>query len=174
MQLTKNFVKAKNPCTSGYRWFLRDRNGQGDYQEILDALVADNRIDDACWLLDQFGPTDLVLTADCIEADAVVFSGTIKVRRDIHVQSVLRAGRAIHAGAGIRAGGDIAADGSIKAGEGLAAAGLITPGSGHGIYAGLKVRLDAWADAARVVASVRPDALISGYWDEEARCIGLA
>ena len=58
MQLTKKFVKAKNPCAGGYKWFLRDHNGQGDYQAVLDALVADGRVGDACWLLDQFGPTD--------------------------------------------------------------------------------------------------------------------
>src|SRR5690606_888135 len=54
MQLTKKFVKAKNPCAAGYRWFIRNQQGQGDYQALLDALVADGRIDDACWLLDQF------------------------------------------------------------------------------------------------------------------------
>ena len=35
MQLTKKFVKAKNPCAGGYKWFLRDHNGQGDYQACL-------------------------------------------------------------------------------------------------------------------------------------------
>ena len=44
MQLTKKFVKAKNPCAGGYKWFLRDHNGQGDYQAVLDALVADGRV----------------------------------------------------------------------------------------------------------------------------------
>jgi predicted acyltransferase (DUF342 family) len=288
MQLTKKFVKAKNPCTSGYRWFLRDQNGQGDYQEILDALVADNRIDDACWLLDQFGPTDAVLTVDFIDANAIVFAGTLVVRQGINVDTVARAGRwirtaggikagtdivagegieaqggivsgghiraegdvsagwgieaqsrfecggnvrarwdiaagqgisvtgDIRAGQGLTAGGsikceqgikaggkvqaehdiivargiqagasimagnhietgwgmlagcDIVADGSIKAGEGMAAAGRIAAGLGHGVYAGLRVRLDAWADAARVVAQARPDQLISGYWCDSA------
>lgn len=284
MQLTKKFVKAKNPCASGYRWFLRDQNGQGDYQQILDALVADDRVDDACWLLDQFGPTDAVLEVDAIDAKAMVFAGTLIARMDINVDTVLRAGQAIRCSGGIRAGTDIVAgggidargsiisgghiraegdvvagwgieaasrfecggqaraqwdlqagqgvavtgdirvgqdvvaggsikceqgikaggrvqaehdivvangiqagasicagnhletgwgmlagcdivaDGSIKAGEGLVAAGRIEPGEGHGIYAGLRVRLDAWADAARVMASVKPADLISGYW----------
>lgn len=284
MQLTKKFVKAKNPCTSGYRWFLRDQNGRGDYQDILDALVADNRVDDACWLLDQFGPTDAVLEVDAIEANAIVFAGTLIARMDISVDTVIRAGQGIRCAGGIKAGtdiiagrdidaqgsiisgghiraeGDVAAgwgidaasrfecgghvrvkwdlragqgiavagdiragqdvtaggsikcdqgikaggrvqaehdivvangiqagesicagnhletgwgmlagcdivaDGSIKAGEGLAAAGRIEPGAGHGVYAGLRVRLDAWADAARVIAAAKPAELISGYW----------
>ena len=284
MQLSKKFVKAKNPCASGYKWFLRDQNGQGDYQEILDALVAADRIDDACWLLDQFGPTDAVLTVDMIDANAIVFAGTLVVRMGISVDTVARAGRRIQCGGGIKAGTDIVAgegidaqgsiisgghiraeddvaagwgievqsrlecggnlrakwdvsagqgisvagdikigqdllvggsikcsqgikvggkvkaehdilvergiqagesivagnhietgwgiqsgcdivaDGSIKAGEGVAAAGKIEPGSGHGIYAGLRVRLDAWAEAAQVVAQVRPAQLISGHW----------
>ena len=91
MQLTKNFVKAKNPCAGGYKWFLRDHNGQGDYQAVLDALVADGRVGDACWLLDQFGPTDAVLRLDEIDASAVVFAGTIEVRMGINVDSVVRA-----------------------------------------------------------------------------------
>src|SRR5690606_31465126 len=124
MQLTKRFVKAKNPCTSGYRWFLRDQNGQGDYQEILDALVADNRIDDACWLLDQFGPTDAVLTVDFIDANAIIFAGTLVVRQGINVDTVARAGRWIRTEGGIKAGTD------IVAGEGIEAQGGIVSG-GH-------------------------------------------
>src|SRR5690606_118681 len=104
MQLTKKFVKAKNPCTSGYRWFLRDQNGQGDYQAILDALIADNRVDDACWLLDQFGPTDAVLTVDFIDAKALVFAGTLIVRQGIAADTVVRAGGWIRTEGGIKAG----------------------------------------------------------------------
>ncbi|MFX7507200.1 hypothetical protein ABTJ37_23055, partial [Acinetobacter baumannii] len=62
MELTQNFVKAKRPCADGYKWFLRNRHDGSDYQRLLDALVDAGRIGDACWLLDQFGPTDAVLT----------------------------------------------------------------------------------------------------------------
>jgi hypothetical protein len=95
MQLTKRFVKAKNPCISGYKWFLRDHKGEGDYQEVLDALLADGRIDDACWLLDQFGPTNAQLIVDSVDANAIVFAGTIKVHMDINVDT-LSAGRTKH------------------------------------------------------------------------------
>ncbi|MFJ3460507.1 hypothetical protein [Achromobacter spanius] len=284
MQLTKKFVKAKNPCAGGYKWFLRDHNGQGDYQAVLDALVADGRVGDACWLLDQFGPTDAVLRLDTLDATAIVFAGTLEVRMGITVDTVVRAGRSLITGGGIRAGesivagenitaggniasggnlragGDVAADwgietatrldcsgnvrakwdicagqdlavtghlhagqdistqgaikcgqgikagggvraeqeinagcgiqaggtiqsgehlacgwgliagediraeGAIRAGEGAQAAGVIEAGAGHGVYAGLSVRLDAWDLCARVVAQTRPAQLVSGHW----------
>ena len=284
MQLTKKFVKAKNPCAGGYKWFLRDHNGQGDYQAVLDALVADGRVGDACWLLDQFGPTDAVLRLDTLDATAIVFAGTLEVRMGINVDTVVRAGRSlitggdiragesivagenitaggniacggnlraggdvaadwgieiatrldcggnvrakwdicagqdlavtghlhagqdintqgaikcgqgikagggvtaeqeINAGCGIQAGGsiqsgehlacgwgliageDIRAEGAIRAGEGAQAAGVIEAGAGHGVYAGLSVRLDAWDLCARVVAQSRPAQLVSGHW----------
>jgi len=284
MQLTKNFVKAKNPCASGYKWFLRDHNGQGDYQAVLDALVADGRVDDACWLLDQFGPTDCVLVVDAIDAAAIVFAGTLVARQGISVDGVVRAGARIVSGAGVRAGGsivaggdieaqgsiicdgairaggdiqagwgisagtrldcggalragwdirtgedlcaagailaaqgldvggalrggqgiktdadvrvqgeavaargiqaggdviggdhletgwgikaggDVIADGAIRVGEGIESGGRIVAGAGHGIYAGLRVRMDAWDVSARVSAQDPPAALVSGYW----------
>ncbi|MBV7486798.1 FapA family protein [Bordetella sp. BOR01] len=288
MQLTKNFVKAKNPCASGYKWFLRDHDGQGDYQAVLDALVADGRVDDACWLLDQFGPTDCVLDVESIDATALVFAGTLVARRGICVDTVVRAGGRIVSGAGVRAGaaivagdnieaqgsivsegairaggdiqagwgisagtrldcagvlraawdirtgqdlhaagtvlavqgldvggalhggqgiktegdlraqteivvargiqaagdivcgdhleagwgikagGDVIADGAIRVGEGIESGGRIVAGPGHGVYAGLRVRMDAWEVSARVSASVPPVALISGYWAADA------
>src|SRR5690606_40530044 len=88
----------------------------------------------------------------------------IVVARGIQAGESIVAGNHIETGWGMLAGCDIVADGSIKAGEGLAAAGRIAAGLGHGVYAGLRVRLDAWADAARGVAQTRPDQLISGYW----------
>jgi len=294
MQLTKNFVKAKNPCASGYKWFLRDHNGQGDYQAVLDALVADGRVDDACWLLDQFGPTDCVLQVDAVDAAAIVFAGTLVARRGISVDTVVRAGRRIvtgggvraggsivagenieaqgsivsdgairaggdihagwgvsagtrldcggglraawdvrigqdlrvagpvlaaqgleiggalrceqgvktdgdvrvqgelmvgrgiqaagtvlcgdhlEAGWGIKAGGDVAADGAIRVGEGIEAGGQILAGPGHGVYAGLRVRMDAWDVSARVCASERPQALVSGYWAADQAYAGMS
>src|SRR5690606_23970499 len=127
---------AKNPCAAGYRWFIRDHQGQGDYQAILDALVRDGRIDDACWLLDQFGATDAVLELDSVDADAIVFAGTLVVRMGINVDTLVRAGAGIRTGGGIRAGtaiiaGDgIAADGNLASGGSIRAGGDITAGWG--------------------------------------------
>ena len=119
MELTKKFVKHKNPCVDGFRWFLRHHQEGSDYQPLLDALVAAGRVDDACWLLTQFGPTESVLTVDAIEAEAMVFAGTLVVQGNIDVGSVLRAGRSIKAGGGVRAGH------SIIAGENIQIAGSI-------------------------------------------------
>ena len=295
MQLTKNFVKAKNPCTSGYRWFLRDQQGSGDYQAVLDALVADGRIDDACWLLDQFGPTDTVLELDELDAHALVYAGTVRLRRggladgmlraggdivtaaglragtliaggriearasvisagaircgadlraawgvqagttldcagevraqwevcagtDMNVGAMLRTGDSVRAGGqlkvghgikaggdvqsgsdllvargieaggdiragdhletgwGMRAGGAVRAGMAIRAGEGIEAGHDIVPGEGHGVYAGLRVRMDAWAVAARVRAPRCAGPLVSGHWvgepDAEMAAVG--
>lgn len=92
MELTQRFVKAKRPCADGYRWFLRHQRDGADYQTLLDALVQEGRIDDACWLLDQFGATDTVLEVDNLDADAVVFAGKIVAHGSILVGSMLRSG----------------------------------------------------------------------------------
>lgn len=109
MDFTTKFVRSKNPCAQGYRWFVRNHQEGGDYQQVLDALVEAGRIDDACWLLNQFGPTDAVLKLDAVEAEALVFAGSIEVRGGIEVNSLVRAGRSIRAGGGIRAGRTIIA-----------------------------------------------------------------
>src|SRR5690606_27637890 len=120
---------------------VRNARHDSTYQELLDALVRAGRAADACWLLDQFGPTDAVLVVDQLEADALVFAGTLQVRRGIDVDGVLRVGRGIRAGAGIRAGGDIVvgedlqcegalvADGAIRAGGRVRAAWSVQAGT---------------------------------------------
>jgi len=140
MQLTKKFVKAKNPCAGGYKWFIRDHNGQGDYQAVLDALVADGRVGDANWLLDQFGPTDAVLRLDSLDANAIVFAGTLEIRMGINVDTVVRAGRSIITGGGIRAGE------TIMAGENITAAANIA--SGGEIHAGGDISADWGIESA--------------------------
>ena len=61
MELTTQFLRSKSPCAMGFRWYLRNlENGVG-YQKALDALVAAGRVDDAVWLLENFGPTTAVL-----------------------------------------------------------------------------------------------------------------
>ncbi|SPU50903.1 Protein of uncharacterised function (DUF342) [Bordetella trematum] len=128
MDITKAFIKAKQPCADGFRWYVRNARQDSSYQEILNALVADGRVEDACWLLDQFGPTDAVLTLDQVDAEALVFAGTIRVRGAIEVGTVLRAGRDIHAGGGISAGGNVIAGGDIKCGGALRSEGRLQAG----------------------------------------------
>lgn len=125
MDITKDFIKLKQPCSDGYRWYLRHAPPDGTYQQLLDALVADGRSKDACWLLDQFGPTDAVLQLDHLDAHDFIFAGAIEVRGTIEVTGTLRAGRGIRAGGGIRvqerlqAGDDIHCGAALYCGESL-------------------------------------------------------
>jgi hypothetical protein len=80
MDITKDFIKAKQPCSSGLRWFLRHYENGSNYQPLLDALVDAGRADDASWLLTQFGPTSEVRIVDDIDTQAVVFAGRLEVR----------------------------------------------------------------------------------------------
>ena len=43
MVLTRSFVRAKRPCTDGFRWFIRQIGEGGNYQELLDTMVAASR-----------------------------------------------------------------------------------------------------------------------------------
>ena len=104
MEFTKRFLRAKSPCADGFRWFSRNVQDGAGYQQALDTLVAAGRVDDACWLLDQFGPTNEVLTLDTLDAEALVFAGTLVVRGAIAADR-LRVGRALRAGAGLRIDG---------------------------------------------------------------------
>lgn len=92
MDISRQFVRQKNPCADGFRWFMRHFQEGSDYQPLLEALVAAGRVSDACWLMDQFGPTKAVLEVDALEADGVVFAGSLHVRGPIDVDTVLRIG----------------------------------------------------------------------------------
>lgn len=127
MDFTKKFVKAKSPCADGFRWFVRHYKDGGNYQELLDALVADGRVNDACWLLDQFGPTDDVREVDAVDATAMVFAGTLHVRGNIDVDSLVRAGRSLIVDGGVRAGQHAPPNGlhGVQAGDDLRVGGLL-------------------------------------------------
>ena len=107
MVLTRSFVRAKRPCTDGFRWFVRQFDEGGNYQDLLDTMVAAGRAGDACWLLEQFGPTNEVRELDAIEADAVVFAGTLRVRGGVDVEGKIHVGRTLQVGGGVRVGGDL-------------------------------------------------------------------
>lgn len=148
MDFTKKFVKAKRPCADGFRWFIRHYEDGGDYQELLDALVADGRVNDACWLLDQFGPTDGLRVVDAVEADALVFAGTLEVRGNIDTAGLVRAGRTIRAEGGIRVGGsliageDLRVGGSVRVEGDVDVGGDIRVGWGIEVLGGLRGRGD--------------------------------
>ncbi|CAM4131812.1 hypothetical protein [Bordetella tumulicola] len=122
MDITKDFIKLKQPCADGFRWYLRHAPPHGTYQQLLDALVADGRSKDAHWLLDQFGPTDAVLELDHLDAQDFVFAGAVTVRGTLEVTGTLRTGR------GIRVGGGMRVDGHLQAGDDVHCGGALLCG----------------------------------------------
>lgn len=145
MEFTKKFLRAKSPCADGFRWFSRHVEDGSGYQDALDTLVQAGRVDDACWLLGQFGPTNAVLVLDALETEAVVFAGTVEVRGSIDVATVIHAGRSIRAGGGLRAG-------RVVAGEDIRVAGSIIVSEGQ-LQAGGDVRADWGVDVQGDITS---------------------
>ena len=130
MELTQNFLRGKNPCAMGYRWFVRNNLSGGDYQAAMDTQVAAGRVDDARWLLENFGATHSVVEVDHLEADNFVYAGTLIVHGDVRVPGQLLVGRGLQVGGGIRAGKlevgeDIQSGGAIFCNELLQAGGSI-------------------------------------------------
>ena len=117
--ITRQFLRAKQPCADGYRWYLRRQEGASNYQALLDDLVREGRVEDACWMLDQFGPTNDVLEVDHLEADALVFAGSVHCRGSADVDGVLRTGRSLSVLGGLRVGG------ALRVGEDLRVAGAV-------------------------------------------------
>lgn len=130
MELTQTFLRGKNPCAAGYRWFVRNGLSGKDYQNAMDTQVRAGRIEDARWLLENFGSTSTVLELDHLEADHFVYAGTLIVHGDVRVPGQLLVGRSLQVGAGIRAGKlevgeDIHSQGAIFAEALLQAGGSI-------------------------------------------------
>lgn len=142
MVLTRSFVRAKRPCTDGFRWFVRQFDEGGNYQELLDTMVAAGRAGDACWLLEQFGPTDEVREVDEIEADAVVFAGTLRVRGGVDVEGKIHVGRTLQVGGGVRVGGDLIVGEDLRAEGNVRAEGRIDIGADARVGWGLEALAD--------------------------------
>ena len=139
MEFTKRFLRAKSPCADGFRWFSRNVQDGAGYQQALDTLVAAGRVDDACWLLDQFGPTNEVLTLDTLDAEALVFAGTLVVRGAIAADR-LRVGRALRAGAGLRTDGDLGVGEDLRVEGALACGGALKVGGNVRCAWGIEVQ----------------------------------
>jgi len=118
MELTQTFLRGKNPCAAGYRWFVRNDLGGKDYQSAMDTQVRAGRVEDARWLLENFGATNSVLELDHLEADNFVYAGTLIVHGDVRVPGQLLVGRSLQVGAGIRAG-------KVEVGEDIQCGGAI-------------------------------------------------
>lgn len=157
MELTQTFLRGKNPCAMGYRWFVRNNLGGGDYQTAMDTQVAAGRVDDARWLLENFGPTNTVLELEHLEADNFVYAGTLIVRGDVRVSGQLLVGRSLQVGGGIRAG-------TLEAGEDIHSGGAIFGDAL--LQAGGAIKA-AWS--VEVQGAIRAEELRAGW---ELRCGG--
>jgi len=145
--ITRDFIRSKRPCAAGYRWYLKREETLSGYQRLLDDLVQEGRVDDACWLLDQLGPTDDVLTLDGLHADALVFAGSVVCHGPLEVGTVIRTGGSLTAAGGVRAGtllqvgGDVHVEGALQCGG----------AAGWGVTCGWNGRC-AWLARSRPVA----------------------
>ena len=68
MEFTKQFLRAKSPCAMGFRWFVRNIEDGEWYQQSLDTFVEAGRVDDACWMMAQFVPTNDVMDLEHLDA----------------------------------------------------------------------------------------------------------
>ena len=131
--ITRHFIRAKRPCAEGYRWYLKRQEGASNYQALLDDLVREGRVEDACWMLDQFGPTNDVLEVDHLEADALVFAGSVRCRGHADVEGVLRTGRSLSVLGGLRVGG------ALRVGEDLRVSGAVRCEAGVRLHGDARV-----------------------------------
>ena len=92
MFITHEMLREKKPCQSGYKRFCELFPNGSEYQAALDGLIADDHIDWAEWLLNKFGKTDDVLELEEFNGKALIFAGSIKVKKFIQVDFKLIAG----------------------------------------------------------------------------------
>ena len=156
MKITKEFLKEKGACRSGYGWFIENfPAGEAEYQDVLDRLAEDDEVDHALWLINKVGSDNSLKEIDELSGSKnFFFAGRIVVKGLISVTGFLMAGSGIEAGEGIKAGLGIKAGSGIKAGE------------GYGVFAGLRVKIGKWDLYAKVTAKTKPENLISGFWVE--------
>ena len=140
MQITKELLREKRPCTDGYRDFCEHFPDGVEYQELLDYCCEHDRADYAYWLLDAFGAMDDVrkIEGDYTTDRAIVVAGSLAVSGSIEAGESIKAGCGIEAGWGIKAGWD------------------------YGVYAGLHCKLSS--DLRIVRAPQKPQNLMCGKW----------
>ena len=156
MKITRELLTDWNACTKGYNWFTSHfPTGEGEYQEVLDALAIENQPQYANWLMNSAGFDESILEIDEItDRKHLFFAGSVVVKKGISVSGWLCAGGGITAGEGIEAGWEITAGEGIKAGDDF------------GVFAGLRVVISDWPCYAKVIAQSKPKNLISGAWIE--------
>ena len=189
IKITRDMLKEKGACASGYREFCKEfpddeyPDGVG-YQDLLDRCAENGRGAYASWLIDAFGHTTDVrkIEGNYISEKSIYVCGRLEVTGKIYCRGSIRAGESIKAGESIEAGRGIEACGGIEAGWGIKACGGIKAGESieagwgieagrgieagndWGIYAGTHAKISS--DLRRVVAKTRPRNLMSGEFLE--------
>ena len=65
MKITKEFLREKGACRSGYGWFLENfPAGEAEYQDVLDRLAEDEQVSHASWLMNKVGSDNSVKEVD--------------------------------------------------------------------------------------------------------------
>ena len=136
-KITRDMIKAKGACASGYREFCKAFPEEAypdgvEYQKILDRCAENGRDSYASWLVYTFGKTTDVrkIEGDYISEKSIFVCGRLEVT------------------------GKISCIGRIEAGDSIKA------DENFGIYAGLSVRLDS--NDRQVKAKQKPINLICG------------
>ena len=179
MLITIDWLKEKGACAESLLAFKHRFPNGAEYQEVLDALAAEDRYDWGSWLLRVGGNTNAILEVDELITEASIFfagkiivKGILKTTKWLLSGGGIKAGESIEAGWGIEsgesieAGGGIKAGGRIEAGENIEAGGRIEAGWDFGIYAGLKIRISLKSQYAIVRAKTEPKDLLLGTFEK--------
>ena len=160
IKITRDMLKEKGACTSGYREFCKEfpddeyPDGVG-YQDLLDRCAENGRDAYASWLIDAFGHTTDVrkIEGDYISEKSIYVCGRLEVTGKIYCRGSIEAGESIKAGFGIKAGESIKAGFGIKAGKSIEAGESIEAGrgieAGFGIKAGESIEAGWGIEAGR-------------------------
>lgn len=153
VDISSRLIRAKRPCADGYRWYVRHGQGTATYVELLRALQMAGRAGDASWLLQQFGPTDDVLELDELSDECLVFPGTVRVRGNVDVASMIHVGGHLVTRGGVRAGGDVTVGGDLQCDGALQAEGVVR-------CASLRLGMPLLAQAVHCAGALRSDSAV--------------
>ncbi|MFT9056212.1 MAG: hypothetical protein ABF449_06250 [Ethanoligenens sp.] len=96
--ITHEMICEKGAIHEGWRWFKDNFQDGGEYQDVLNTLADQDRISDAEWLLNAFGPTKDFLVLEDLKSDhSILFAGSIKIRGSLSARFCICAGCGIYA-----------------------------------------------------------------------------
>lgn len=158
MYITTDMLSSLEASESLVEWFKRRFKEQDtEYQKVLDGLSADDRPDDAHWLMDRLGPQAtgfafrFSLTANTEAPKHLFVAGDLESPGDLSLAGWLRVGGHIEAQRNLRAEAGICAGASIRVGCGIRTKASVT--SGGGITAGRSIEVEGSIHAAYAIAA---------------------